>query len=72
MKNSGKAITIDLSKHAFEEFETEMGDSHMSFNTGEVYEIALKYSMKDEIRKMEGIHRECSGRSAQIFAALIC
>jgi SAM-dependent methyltransferase len=71
LKKGGKAIVIDLCKHEFEEFKTEMGDIHTGFNTEDVYEMSRKSFPKVHIRKMKGIRCECSGRSAQIFAAFL-
>jgi SAM-dependent methyltransferase len=71
LKKNGKAIVIDLCKHEFKEFKTEMGDVHTGFNTEDVYEMARKCFPKVYVKKMEGIRCECSGRLAQIFAVSV-
>jgi SAM-dependent methyltransferase len=69
LKKRGKAIVVDLCEHGFEEFKTEMGDVHLGFKPKNVYEMARKYFLEAEVKKLPGICCECSGRSARIFVA---
>ncbi|MEM3551149.1 MAG: class I SAM-dependent methyltransferase [Candidatus Bathyarchaeia archaeon] len=71
LKRKGKAIVIDLCKHNFEEFKTELGDIHLGFDMESVNEIARRNFSRIETKKIGGICCECSGRSAEIFAALL-
>lgn len=69
LKKKGKAMVVDLCKHGFEEFKTEMGDLHLGFKPENVYEMVRKYFLKVKVEKMRGICCECSGHSAEIFIA---
>ena len=69
LKKRGKAIVVDLCKHGFEEFRTEMGDVHLGFKPEKVYKMARKYFSEVKVKKLSGICCECSGRSARIFVA---
>ncbi|MEM3726425.1 MAG: class I SAM-dependent methyltransferase [Candidatus Bathyarchaeia archaeon] len=71
LKRDGKAAIVDLCSHKFEEFKAEMGDIHMGFKSEDVYRMSQKYFSKVIIEVMEGIHCECSGRSAQLFVAFL-
>lgn len=71
LKSRGKAIVIDLYKHDFEEFKTEMGDIHLGFELESINEMACKHFSNVKIKKIANIHCECSGRSAEIFAAIL-
>jgi SAM-dependent methyltransferase len=71
LKNRGKAIIIDLCKHSFEEFRTEMGDIHLGFDLGSIKEMTTKHFSRIKIEKIGGIRCECSGRSTEIFAAFL-
>lgn len=71
LKRKGKAVIVDLCKHNFEEFRTEMGDIHLGFDLKNVNEMALKHFSRIKIEKIGGIRCECSGRSAEIFAAFL-
>jgi len=71
LKKKGKAIVVDLCKHSFKEFKTEMGDLHLGFRLETVHEMAQKYFSKVKVEKMSGICCECSGHSAEIFVALM-
>jgi len=67
LKKRGKAIILDLCKHMFEEFKTEMGDVHLGFKLDDIQKIAKTYFSEVEIEKMPGIGCSCSGRTAEIF-----
>ncbi|MGB9756693.1 MAG: class I SAM-dependent methyltransferase [Candidatus Bathyarchaeales archaeon] len=69
LKKRGKAIILDLCKHGFKEFKTEMGDIHLGFEQQDIYEMAKRHFSEVKIEKMPGIRCECSGRSAEIFVA---
>jgi SAM-dependent methyltransferase len=69
LKNSGKAIVVDLCEHGFKEFKREMGDVHLGFKPETVYSMARKYFPRVKVEKMQGICCESSGRSAEIFVA---
>lgn len=71
LKKGGKAIIIDLCKHGFEEFKTEMGDVHLGFDLQSIGEMACKYFSEVKIEKVTNICCECSGRSAEVFAAFL-
>lgn len=68
LKSRGKAIVIDLCKHNFEEFKTEMGDIHLGFDLERINEMASKHFSRIKIEKIANIRCECSSRSAEIFA----
>ncbi|MBS7637927.1 methyltransferase domain-containing protein, partial [Candidatus Bathyarchaeota archaeon] len=51
LKRRGKAIVIDLLKHDFEEFKTELGDIHLGFDSESVYEMAQRYFSRVKIEK---------------------
>lgn len=71
LKKSGKAIVVDLCKHGFEEFKTEMGDVYLGFKPEKIHQMARKYFSKVKVDKLLGICCECSGRSAEIFVAFM-
>jgi SAM-dependent methyltransferase len=71
LKKTGKAVVVDLCKHGFEEFRTEMGDVHLGFEPENVYEMAKKYFPEVKVYKLSEICCECSGRSAKIFVAVM-
>jgi ubiquinone/menaquinone biosynthesis C-methylase UbiE len=71
LKKRGKAIIVDLCKHDFEEFRTEMGDIHLGFDLDEIHEMAQKYFSTANIKKVGGIKCECSGRSVQLFTIFL-
>lgn len=71
LKKNGKAVVIDLCEHGFEEFKTEMGDVHLGFKPENIYEMARKYFSDVKVEKMRGICCEYSGRSAEIFVAVM-
>lgn len=48
-----------------------MGDVYTGFDVENVYQMARKYFPKVDIRLMESIGCECSGRSAQILATFM-
>ncbi len=69
LSESGKAVIVDLCRHGFEEFKTEMGDVHLGFRLEEIEEMAGKAFAGVRVEKMCGICCECSGRAAEIFFA---
>lgn len=71
LKSKGKAIIVDLCKHNFEDFKTEMGDIHLGFDLKNINELALKHFSRVKTENIGGIRCECSGRSAEIFAAFL-
>jgi SAM-dependent methyltransferase len=71
LKRNGKAIIIDMCEHGFKEFRTEMGDVHLGFKPENIREMAAKYFSDVKVEKMPGICCESSGRSAEIFIALM-
>jgi SAM-dependent methyltransferase len=71
LKKKGKAIIVDMCKHDFVEFKTEMGDIHLGFEPEDVYRMARKCFSEVRVERMHGISCECSGRSAEIFVAVM-
>lgn len=71
LKTNGKAVIIDLCEHGFKEFKTEMGDVHLGFKPENVHKMAQEHFSEVKVEKIPGICCECSGRSAEIFVALI-
>ena len=69
LKTSGKAIIIDMCKHPFTEFRSEMGDVHLGFETTSIEVMAKKYFKTVMVKKMPGIRCESSGRAAEVFIA---
>ena len=71
MKADGKVVIIDLCKHSFEEFREEMGDLHLGFEPELIKEKAEKHFSKVQVRKISGIYCTNSGRSAELFVAVM-
>jgi len=71
LKKNGKAIILDLCEHEFEEFKTELDDLHLGFETKDIASMARKYFSTVRIEKMKGICCSSSGRSAEIFLAVM-
>lgn len=71
LKSRGKAVIVDLCKHDFEEFRTEMGDIHLGFDLESISKMAHKYFSRVKIDKIGGTRCECSKRSAEMFAAFM-
>lgn len=71
LNDHGKSVVVDLCEHAFEEFKEEMGDTHLGFNPSEIREKASKHFSKVHIDKIPGICCESSGRSAELFVAVL-
>lgn len=71
LKKNGKAIIIDLCKHDFKEFEMEMGDVHLGFKPEYIENIAKKYFQLAKVDVMHGICCKSSGRSVELFTALM-
>ena len=69
LKRNGKAVVIDLCRHGFEEFKTEMGDLHLGFDLAFIRAVTERFFPKLEVRKLGGICCTSSGRSAEIFVA---
>lgn len=69
LKKRGKAVVVDMCKHEFVEFKTEMGDLHLGFEQEDVCRMARKYFSEVKVEKMHGISCESSGRSAEILVA---
>ncbi|KPV64934.1 MAG: hypothetical protein AOA65_0647 [Candidatus Bathyarchaeota archaeon BA1] len=70
LKAGGKAVFIDLCKHPFKEF-MEMGDVHLGFQPDWIETMAKKHFSEVHVERMPGICCECSGRSAELFLALV-
>jgi SAM-dependent methyltransferase len=71
LKKDGKAIIVDLCEHNFEEFRTEMGDVHLGFKLESIRKMAQKHFSTVRIRKIPANRCESSGRSAEIFFAIM-
>jgi hypothetical protein len=67
----GKAVFVDLCKHSFKEFREEMGDVHLGFEPELIKKLAEKHFSKVQVEKMLGICCKSSGRSAELFIALM-
>jgi len=67
----GKAVVIDLCKHSFEEFREEMGDLHLGFEPELLKGMAEKHFSNVQIKKIPGICCTNSGRSAELFVAVM-
>ena len=67
----GKAVVVDLCKHSFEEFREEMGDLHLGFEPELLKGIAEKHFSKVQVKKIPGICCTNSGRSAELFVAVM-
>jgi len=66
-----KAVVVDLCKHSFEEFREEMGDLHLGFEPELLKGIAEKHFSKVQVKKIPGIYCTNSGRSAELFVAVM-
>lgn len=71
VKIDGKAVIVDLCKHSFERFKEEMGDLHLGFEMEPIKEAAEKNFSKVRIKKIPGICCTNSGRSAELFIAVL-
>jgi len=71
LKKNGKAAVVDLCKHGFEEFRTEMGDVHLGFQPAEIYKMGQENFEEVRVERLEGIRCESSGRSAEILVAVM-
>jgi SAM-dependent methyltransferase len=71
VKPNGCVIIIDLCKHEFEEFKEEMADIHLGFDPAEFQKLAVKYFPKILIERIQGICCESSGRSVDLFKAVL-
>ena len=67
----GKAVVVDLCKHSFEEFREEMGDLHLGFEPELLKGMAEKHFSNVQIKKIPGICCTNSGRSAELFVAVM-
>ncbi|MDH5419217.1 MAG: class I SAM-dependent methyltransferase [Candidatus Bathyarchaeota archaeon] len=67
----GKALVVDLCKHSFKEFREEMGDLHLGFKPELIKEAAEKHFSKVQVKKIPGICCTDSGRSAELFVAVM-
>jgi SAM-dependent methyltransferase len=67
----GKAVFVDLCKHSFKEFREEMGDMHLGFEPELIKKLAQKHFSRVQVEKMPGICCKSSGRSAELFIALL-
>jgi Mn-dependent DtxR family transcriptional regulator len=72
LKKKGRAIVVDLCKHDFEEFITEIGDIHLGFKPENICETAREYFSEVKVDRIHRISCECSGRSAEVFVAVMC
>ncbi|RLG54319.1 MAG: hypothetical protein DRO00_01490 [Thermoproteota archaeon] len=71
VKPSGRVIVVDLCKHEFDEFREEMGDIHLGFDPAEFQKLAVNYFSQILIEKMQGICCTSSGRSVELFKAVL-
>lgn len=67
----GKAVIVDLCTHSFEEFREEMGDLHLGFEPELLKGIAEKHFSEVQVKKIPGICCTTSGRSAELFIAVM-
>ncbi len=67
----GKAVVVDLCTHSFGEFRDEMGDLHFGFEPELFRGIAEKHFSKVQVKKIPGIRCTTSGRSAELFVAVM-
>ncbi len=71
IKKNGRVIILDLTEHPFREFKAEMGDVHLGFRQEAIRSMAEKHFRKVSVEKLPGIRCESSGRSAEIFVAVM-
>ncbi len=71
LKPTGKAVIIDLSAHTFTEFRDEMGDLHLGFDLDLIRKAAKKVFSRVTVERLRGICCSSSGRSAELFVALL-
>jgi len=71
LKKNGRAVVVDLCKHGFEEFRTEMGDVHLGFKPSEICKMGQENFEEVRVERLEGIRCESSGGSAEIFVAVM-
>jgi SAM-dependent methyltransferase len=69
LKRDGKAVVVDMCRHGFEEFRTEMGDMHLGFEPEDAKRMAEAHFTAVNVEKLPGIRCESSGRAAEIFVA---
>jgi len=69
VKARGKIVVVDLCKHPFEEFKTEIRDIHLGFEPEQIKRIAKKFFPEPMIEKLPGICCSSSGRWAELFLA---
>lgn len=69
LRESGRAVIVDLCEHAFKEFREEMGDVHLGFSPTLIEEMARGSFSNVHVERMPGILCTCSGRSAELFIA---
>ncbi len=67
----GKTVVVDLCKHSFEEFREEMGDLHLGFEPELIKEAAEKHFSEVQVNRIKGICCTDSGRSAELFVAVM-
>jgi len=71
LKPTGKAVIIDLCSHTFTEFRDEMGDLHLGFDLDLIRKAAKKAFSEVSIGQLAGIRCSSSGRSAELFVAIL-
>jgi ubiquinone/menaquinone biosynthesis C-methylase UbiE len=71
LKKNSKAVILDMCKHTFTEFQTEMQDVHLGFDLEAIQKIAQQHFTNVTITKMPGISCSSSGRSAELFTATL-
>ncbi len=67
LSRSGRAVVVDMCRHCFEEFQTEMGDVHLGFEPEAIRAMAEPYFRLVKVEKLPGIRCESSGRAAELF-----
>jgi len=71
LKPRGKAVIVDLCAHTFTEFKDEMGDVHLGFDPNLILKAAKEVFSEVIIEKLLGICCSSSGRSAELFVAML-
>jgi len=71
LKPTGKGVIIDLCSHSFTEFRDEMGDLHLGFDLNLIRKAAKKVFSEVFIGQLTGIGCSSSGRSAELFVAIL-
>jgi len=71
LKPGGKAVIVDLCTHTFTEFQNEMSDVHLGFDPNVILKATKEVFSEVTIEKLPGICCSSSGRSAELFVAVL-